>query len=174
MTRTSRHKGFTLIETLVYIGLYAIIMAGAVISMYTLFESGERNQTKAMVQEEGNFLLAKVDWALTGARTINLPVAGASGKTLSVTKWDTAAGNPVVITISNGSMTMSRSGNPAVVLNNADVQIICPTANCFTHSSASGDGINQENATATFSVHATTTNGLSFSQEFSTTKYIRR
>ena len=179
--KTTRNKGFTLIETIVYLAIFAIIMTGTISSVYAIFSSSARNQTKALTQEEGSFLLAKIDWALTGTQTINQPNDGNPstvdyGNTLSVTKFDSSAGNPIVIAVTGGVMTISRAGNPAVVLNNTNTTITCPVSpeDCFKHTSASGDGINPEGLTAKFRIHATTSDGLPFSQDFTTVKYLRR
>ena len=53
--------GFTLIEVLVYLALFGLIMSGAVVSAYQMFEASGRNQTRAMIQEEGDFIVAKID-----------------------------------------------------------------------------------------------------------------
>lgn len=177
--KISHSKGFTLIETMVYLALYAIIMTGALVSVYAIFGSSARNQTKAMVQEEGSFLIGKTDWALSGTQSIALPPANSSGDILQVTKYDTTVGNPVVITcsschnVSGGNMYITRGGI-TTQLNNSNVKIICPVQGCFTHTSASGDGINPENATSSFTVSTQTSEGLSFSQDFSTVKYLRK
>jgi len=168
---SSSQKGFTLIETLIYLGLYAIIMTGALTAIYTIFESSARNQVKAMVQEEGTFILGKIDWALTGAKTIGSPPTGSTGSTLSITKFDSTAGNPIVISLSGANAMISRSGNPGAVLNNSNVSVTNLT---FTHTSASGSGSNPESVAASFTLQATTSDGLSYSQSFATVKYLRK
>lgn len=167
-----KNRGFTLIETIIYLGLFTILMAGTLASVYAIFSSSSRNQTKALAQEEGSFLIGKIDWVLTGVDDINLPID--QGNILSVTKFDTSHGNPIVISVIGGNMTISRSGNPQAVLNNSNTTITCEASGCFDHDSASGDGINPESLTAKFRVHATTSEGLPFSQDFTTVKYLRR
>ena len=174
MIKHSHKKGFTLIETAVYLALYALIMTGALLSIYAIFGTNARNQTKAMLQEEGTFFVGKIDWTLTGAQTINLPLPGTSDDTLSVTKFDVSVGNPVVIAVSGGNITMSKGGNPAVVLNNSNITVVCPTAGCFTHTAASGGGINPEGLSTRITVYATTSEGMAFSQDFFTVKYLRK
>jgi len=172
MNHTTSMRGFTLIEMVVYLTLYSMIMAGAVLAAYSLFESSERNQTKAMVQEEGSFLTGKVDWALTGAASA---ATSSDGLMLTVVKFNPSAGNPIVFTVSGGDMTLGRSGNPAPpVLNNDDVLLTCPPVGCFTRTDATGDGINPESIEAHFTLHATTSDGLPFSQNFSTVKFLRK
>jgi hypothetical protein len=52
--------GFTLIETLTYIGLFALLLSGAITGTQSLTESIERSHTNALLETEGNFLLAKI------------------------------------------------------------------------------------------------------------------
>ena len=60
--RTPRHRraGFTLIETVVYLGLFAILFSGGIAADYNVLETSGKNQSKAMIQEEGDFLIAKM------------------------------------------------------------------------------------------------------------------
>lgn len=168
------NRGFTLIETLVYLALYSIIMTGALVSVYAIFNSSARNQTKAMVQEEGSFLVGKIDWALHGAADISLPADNTLGNTLSVTKYDTTIGNPVVIVLSGTDLVITRGTNPSEILNNSNVRVVCDPAGCFNHVSASGDGINPESLKTKFTLVTRTSDGLEYTQDFSTIKYLRR
>jgi hypothetical protein len=124
-----------------------------------------------MVQEEGDFLLAKTGWVLSGAQSVSSPATGLSSATLSIAKWDTSLGNPLVINLSGTDMTLSRGANPAVVLNNSNVQI---SSLNFTHNTASGDGVSPESLAASFTVSSKTATGQIYSQDFSTLTYLRK
>src|SRR4051812_4410040 len=62
--------GFTLIETLLYIGLFAIVIGGGMIATYQIIQSTEASKNHIILQEEANFLLRKVNWALAGATSV--------------------------------------------------------------------------------------------------------
>ncbi len=62
-----QNSGFTFVETLVYLGLFGLIMGGALSSVYVLMESGARNQAGMTLENEAEFLQNKINWALTGA-----------------------------------------------------------------------------------------------------------
>jgi len=160
--------GFTLIEVLVYLVLFAILMTGSVAAAYSLFESSDRNQTKVTVQEEGDFLLAKISWALSGVQAVNSPPIGGSGSMLSVNKWDSATG-AVVVYLNGSDLYFSQGGNPALPLNNSGTAV---KNLVFTHNF--GGGVNPESVRASFEIDATTPNGMTVTQEFSTTKFIRK
>lgn len=118
--------GFTLIETIVYIGLFAILISGVVATAYSLIEGGNRNKAAISIQEEGTFLNRKINWALSGASDVcvtvdNIPpciTTSSGGNTLTITRPDLGAQSPLVI-IGNGMMvTIARGvGGLAVQLN---------------------------------------------------------
>jgi len=66
-----KNKGFAIIELTVYMGLFSIIMAGLIIIVFQLILSSEKLCSKDTTQEEINFVFKKLDWALTGASSIN-------------------------------------------------------------------------------------------------------
>jgi type II secretory pathway pseudopilin PulG len=167
-------RAFTLIETVVYLGLLAIIMSGAFASAYGILGSSARNQAKALIQEEGTFLLGKIDWALGGVQSIALPASNASGDMLSVIKYSASPGNPIVVAVSGGNMTIAKGANPAKILNNSNVSVTCAVDGCFSHSASSADGINPESVSASFTVSAKTSEGMTYTQDFSTAKYLRK
>lgn len=163
-------RGFTLIEALVYIGLFTIVVGGLITASYGFFESLDRNETRAMMQAEQDFILAKIDWALDGASAVSVP----SSSSVSITKWDTSVGNPVQICaagtdvrILRGAGTCSSAGS---VLNNSNVTITDLT---FIRTVAAG--INApESVEAGFTITATMPNSASISQTASTTRYLHK
>lgn len=164
-----RQSGFTLIETLIYFGLFAFVISGIVVTAYSTFELSARTQGRGLLTAEGNFLLGKLNWALTGASNVTLPASGASGNTLSFTK----AGTTLVFSFSGGNLTLKRGTNPAATLNNGNstVAVTSPATSVFSHA---GSGANPESVTAAFTLSLQTANGAGLSQDFSTTKYLRK
>ncbi len=154
-------RGFTIIETLIYLALFALIIGGFIVSVYALFASGDRNQTKDMLQEEKNFLVAKINWAMSGAQTISSPSAGTSGSILSLTKYD---GSTETIALAGTDMKLN--GN---ILNNTNVTI---SNVVFIHTYSGGT--NPDSVEAGFTISARTPQGSLVSQSASTTRYIRK
>ncbi|HWA32366.1 MAG TPA: type II secretion system protein [Candidatus Paceibacterota bacterium] len=174
MKENSSQSGFTLIETIIYIALFAIIISGAIVSIYGIIGASSRNQIKAMVEEEGSFLVGKIDWALSGAanaEVVNTP----SDSTLETTQYD---GKEIWIRVSAGDMSIDPDYDGTTYngenLNNSNVTITCPASSCFTYTAGSSDGINPARIVADFTLSTRTAEGLSYSQEFSTIKYLRK
>lgn len=109
-------------EVIIYMGLFSILMSGAVVASYQLIDSGSRNQTFVTAQEEGTFLNRKINWALTGATAVTSGVG-----TLTITRPDLGAQSPLVIVANGSTMTLSRGGSAPVVLNAAAFVIGSPS-----------------------------------------------
>lgn len=165
------NKGFTLTETIIYVALFALIITGTLSSVYGILEANVRNQNKVMVQEEGAFILGKIDWALTGISSVGVDLAG---KILTVTKSNPSF-NPLVISIDDdGNVFIERAGGGSKRLNNSNISVSCAPAGCFERTLASGDGINPESISADIIVNSRSSDGTPYSQHFSTIKYLRK
>ncbi|MEK7114455.1 MAG: prepilin-type N-terminal cleavage/methylation domain-containing protein [Patescibacteria group bacterium] len=129
-------KGFTLIEVLIYSALIAMIISGSLIAVYQIIEGSDSIQNKIIMEQEANFLISKIRWALTGATTIISPTIGASSSTLSINKANYSE-NPIVFDLNLNNLRIKQgSGNPAI-LNNQNIAI---NNLIFEHLTASGSG----------------------------------
>jgi type II secretory pathway pseudopilin PulG len=155
----NKQDGFTLIEILVYIGLFSLIMVGLLASALTIFQGFDRNQTKIIVQEEGDFLLSKINWALTGATSVTIT---ASPQQLSITR----SSSPTSISF-NSALQLNR-GVSNVTLNNSNVTI------SGLSYSESGHATSLWPVTVAFTLSSKTGMGQTYSQTFTTTKYIKQ
>jgi hypothetical protein len=72
----SAQSGFSIIEALIYIGLFAFIMSGAIFSAYQIFEGSAQVEAMAQRETELNFVLRKIDWALNGATNVSVINSG--------------------------------------------------------------------------------------------------
>jgi Tfp pilus assembly protein PilW len=87
----NHHRGMTLIETTIYLALFSLFMTGAVIVSWQIIETIEHNKNEIMIQEEGTFLVHKIQWALTGATAA---ATTHDTTTLIITRPDLAARTP--------------------------------------------------------------------------------
>jgi hypothetical protein len=58
-------RGFTLIETIIYIGLFSLIFSGIFVSIYPLFTGAQRLTQNIAIESESAFILSKIDYALS-------------------------------------------------------------------------------------------------------------
>src|SRR5260221_3297493 len=61
------NKGFTLLETIIYIALFFIIIGGGMVGAYQIIQNTDRTASKTTLEQDANFIIRKIDWALTGA-----------------------------------------------------------------------------------------------------------
>lgn len=69
-------RGFTLIETLVYLALYSILMTGVIASLFSLQSGMERVEAGARLTDEGHFLLEVVRFKLERAYSVEIMDSG--------------------------------------------------------------------------------------------------
>lgn len=162
-------SGFTLIEVVIYIALFGILFGGAIVASYSVIESSGRNQTRAQLQAEGDFLLGKIAYALSGAQSISMPVVGASGSILSVAKY----GGSATSVYATGSALMLQTSATNLPINTSSMGLVASSL-VFTHSAASGNGVNPESIKAQFTLTTFTPTGAVLSQDFSSTTYVRK
>ena len=102
--KNKKSAGFTLIETLIYIALFTVLMSSAFITAYQLIQGTDVLNAKSVNQEEVNFVLRKINWALTGVETINTPTLSTPySDTLTVTKY---GGNQIDIKLNAGKIEL--------------------------------------------------------------------
>ena len=65
------NKGFTLIETLVYIALLTFVIGVGVSAAYYLIDSSAKGKSDVNTIAEAEFLMRKIDWAMTGATSVD-------------------------------------------------------------------------------------------------------
>lgn len=73
-------RGATLIETLLYFGLFAILAGGGLAAAYGVIVTAARSSERATVAAEGDFLSAKIGWMLSDLEAVDVttPIHDAS------------------------------------------------------------------------------------------------
>jgi len=148
-------KGFTLIETIIYIALMALLMGGGVVTAFYVIDSAQKNKSDVNIQAEGNFIVRKIEWAMSGASGISV------GATLSITKPSLPpAQNPLVFSLSGSNVQLTRDTSAAQNLNSSNVSIDTLS---FTDIPVSGG--KPQGVTINFTVN---------NKPFTLTKYLRK
>ncbi len=111
MAQARAHKkGFTLIETILYIALTVLLIGGIIVSIYPIFTGTEHASKRVTIDTETAFLMRKLAWGLSSATTVNMPDPGTNGDTLEVV---TASGETLSFTGKDGTVTLSKNGAAA-------------------------------------------------------------
>ena len=125
-----RHPAFTLIETLIYSALVALMLTFALGTMYTLIDHAGRTAQQRALADNYTFLESKLQWLLIGADSIITPLPSDTSATLSLNKLNNPQ-NPFVIDLQNNAIRLSRAGAPPVSLTNSRVVV---SNLSFTHT----------------------------------------
>ncbi len=131
--------GFTLIETLIYVAFFTMLIGTLLSITYQTIASTDQVNRKITIQQEGNFLLKKIDWALTGldlaangGNPIALPSSG-TGNILQAYKYGFAQ-SPISFSQNGSSLEMSVQGGLPVKLNSSNVIVSNFLVNHYTVS----------------------------------------
>jgi type II secretory pathway pseudopilin PulG len=166
MSVNVKKKGFTLIETLVYLAMLGLVFTGLFAAGFAIVESLDVLKARAIVQEEGNFLLAKINWAMNDAYQVDLPLSDSAANELTVRKHD---GSKITVGLNGESFYWQNIDEP---LDNSIVAIVpSESGTIFSHI---GSGDIPEFITAKFTLRATTPTGRNYEQKFELTNYLRK
>lgn len=160
-------RGFTLIETLIYIALLGLLMTGALLGALSLVQSTSRTTSATIAQEEGSFVMRKLEWAMAGMTSAPTTVDNGCSDTISITK--TGAPYPIQFRLSSGAIQMCEDSSCTYIpLTSSNV-----TATCLAVSpiAASGSGPSGVTVTATLQQKTSTPNPKSY--DFTVTRYLR-
>lgn len=136
MKITAKIKGATLIETLIYSALMALTIGAVVYAVTTIVITSDELNEFISAEEEANFIIKKMEWALTGYEAINSPASGSSAESISINKYGYAS-NPIVFDLNSGSIRIKKGAGDPVILNSSRVTI---NSLSFTHIAAVGAG----------------------------------
>jgi prepilin-type N-terminal cleavage/methylation domain-containing protein len=156
-----QQRGFTLIETIVYIALLGFLMTSTLTCVWSLLESARKSDGRAVVQGEGSFVERKLAWALADMSAAPAVDGSGCNQTLTVYKTNYPK-NPVVFQRSgtNNAIEIREGGAAPVALTTANVSAACLT---FVLIPASGKSPAGVTATATIDDLA-----------FTITRYVRK
>jgi len=150
--------GFTLIEILIYLALFSFLFAGVFSAVAVFFESNQRDNTSAFIEEEGIFLVGKINGALQNVQSIQSPTA--TSTMLLVTQGD---GSTLKIHSIDSQLRIQVGDAPEVTLNSSGISV---TSLVFTRHAA------PEGVSVSFTLSATTSDGHVVPGQFSTIDYL--
>lgn len=149
---SKEQRGFTLIETVIYIALLGLLMAVVLPTVYQLVQGTQNTNTKTTIQDEANFVLRKINWTLTGISGFSIP----QSSELLVTKY---GGTQVDIKLSGGKIQMTENGTMLPITTDN------VTVASLQFQSIAAVGTGPAGVTATFVLNGVT---------FTTSKFIRK
>ena len=104
------NKGFTLLETILYIALLGILMSSVLLCVFTLSQNADRFETKNTASDEGAFVIAKLQWVIGNAASVVAPTG--YGTSLTVIEND---GTQIDVRLLKGVIEIRRGGSSSFV-----------------------------------------------------------
>jgi type II secretory pathway pseudopilin PulG len=166
-------RGFTLLESLLYIALFGLIMNGMLSGLWAFTESADRIQTQAFLETEGNFLMEKMQYDMRQAKTISQPVDTATTSELVLASADSASpeaypnyGTYIELYLAD-TVLMRTQEKTSLPLSSNSVNV-----SDLSFKRLDTDSNDPESITIHFQITATTSDDQLVSQNFSSVEYL--
>lgn len=167
-------KGFTLLETLIYLVLFVIVIGGGMVAVYNVIESTNASYNHVILQEEANFLFRKIDWALTGldgSSAITTPSTCSPAPCTSTDLVVTKDSTQLSFALSGGQLTLQKASGTPVTLNASRITVWLTTSiPLFERIITTG----KPDAIKVNFTLLTVNNGRAATGDFTFTKYLRK
>lgn len=99
-----KNKGFTLLETIMYCALFAVLMSGAIVAVYALMGSSAQTKLDTSIIAEAAFINQKLSWLFSG----DFGVTQLSTSSLLVVRADLGVDSPVTISVEDANFIITR------------------------------------------------------------------
>lgn len=160
-TMNKKQKGFTLIETFLYlaISVVMVVLIGSVgINVLATLASVHAEEE---LQYNSQFIIEKIRTIVNDAETIDIPISGATSSTLSLTMSDPAK-NPTVIDVVDGRFRMQEGSDTPQFFSGQNIVVSAVTFSNVTYTGSDGAvrvsfDLNVQNSNTKPSSHAITT-----------------
>lgn len=112
-------RGLTLIEVIIYITLLSLLMTGTLSAVYTLISGTDRTGNHIEVEEEGNFVLNKLTWALSDLSPTTAAFVGTSSS-ITVSRYDASS---VSFRLNGKRIEIREGAQPYLPITTANVKV---------------------------------------------------
>ncbi|MFZ2072713.1 MAG: type II secretion system protein [Minisyncoccia bacterium] len=116
-------NGYTLIELILYISLFAVIIFIISMSFFSFFEARIKNQTISEVEGEGIQIMQLITQTIRNANNVNSPAIGVNDISLSLNVTNPFL-SPTIFYLTGDEIKITEGVNPDMSLNNSSRVII--------------------------------------------------
>jgi prepilin-type N-terminal cleavage/methylation domain-containing protein len=131
------NKGFTLIETLVYVAIFAIMIGAITIFASNIQASRLRMQILLEVNDQGNSIVRTITQTIRNADSITSPTIGNNSSNLSLASLDISK-NPTAISESGDILYITEGVGSPIALSNNKVKMTNLTFSNLSRPSTPG------------------------------------
>lgn len=111
------HKGFTLVEIIIYIALSSFLLLAMTSFFQTSLSARTKSETIAELEQQAMQIMNRLVYVIENAEAINSPSIGNSASSLSLA-MSNASINPTVFSLSNKNISMTEGVSAPLNLNN--------------------------------------------------------
>ena len=136
-TMKKKQKGFTLIETLLYLAISVVMVAligGVGVNVLATLANVQREEE---LQYNSQFIFEKIRTIVNDAETIGIPTSSATSSVLSLTMNDLAK-NPTVIDVVDGRLRVQEGSDAPQFLSGKNVVVSAVTFSNVTYAGSDG------------------------------------
>lgn len=116
----SMREAFSLIETIIYVAILAMFILFAFLLFNQLLASNAQARNNLEVSEDAEFILGKINWAMSSAQSLAQPATNTTSAILDIR---TAIGESRRFEVQGGDMVLGVAGGAPVRLNGLKTQI---------------------------------------------------
>lgn len=160
-----KKKGFTIVEMLIYMGLLSVLLVSMTALFSSIIDSRLEAESKSAIEQDGDFLLARMFYDISRADTITTPAtSGSSSPTL-------------LLVIGGVTYTYQTANNKLQLTNNLGSNILNSESSNISNLSFARNGLVGSSSTITMSFTLTSTTRANKGYEvkdFSTTVGLRK
>lgn len=120
--KRQKKNGFTVLELLLYIGLFSIILLGVSAFLYLLLSARVKHETMTEVEQQGAIAMQWITQAVRNAEEINNPSRSNTADTLTL-ELPTDAQDPTEFRLRNGALTTREDDGAEIALTSNDVTV---------------------------------------------------
>lgn len=138
MTKTRKTlRGFSFFEVILYLGLFSLMATALFQFSWNVFDLEAKDRTSRRVFSDARFIAERVNYFIRNSGGVDANASvfeNANGK-LVLNVLDSS--DTITVEVQNGNVVLTETGEPAVVLNNADTRVENLT---FLKYGEAGDG----------------------------------
>lgn len=132
-----KNIGFTLVETLIYVAIFAMLVGGIATFASNVQSSRLRSVLWFEVNGQGNSIIRTITQSIRNSESINSPAQGNNGSSLSLSMTSPSA-DPTAFSLTGDTLYITEGGGSPVALSNNKVKVSNLTFSNLSRSTTPG------------------------------------
>ncbi len=139
MIKNNLKSGYSLIELMIYIALFALLSIVLVRSLITVMRTYTTAQTYRALQNNGELAMERITRELRSGTTVTASACGTAPGTLSIASTDASSvAHTNAFAVSNGKVALTTDGGSANNITTSEVSVTYLTFCRFTTTDGTG------------------------------------